>query len=438
MSRGRWLAAAALAVYLTAVMVWVGYDRRSARETFPPGSIYATGDEGLSLAYSYLRLRGSRVAALRHRTETEELPRNGVVLRVLPTVVPFLPEVEEGDGDDTDGDTDGKDKKKDTDKDTDAKKNEKKKKPAAPGKTKKPGTKPHEETPPPPPPPLLTAGEEAWVRGGGRLVLALDSSYGPLEVEKIEGKITPVRKVFPLWPGVSEIRPTGRLGLGGPALHRFHTVALAGATPVIARETVGSGDVILLACPEVFDNHHLGLGHHLALLEALAGGRAARPVFFDERSHGLGDDAGIIQTLGAWGLGPLLLLALLGTGAAFWRAAVRVGAPDREDRDTRSDAVELVDSLADLYDRALDRGDAIRLYHESFMHSVAAETGLRGAALEARARDLLEQADPFEPVPALSEATETSPKTDLPRDRFDRALRTLNEAFRRLQDAKRT
>jgi len=440
MSRGRWLAAAALAVYLAAVTIWVGYDRRSARETFPAGSVYATGDEGLSLASSYLRLRGARVTALRRRTDAEGLPRNGVVFRVLPTVVPFLPEVEEEDTDGKDS-KDSKDKKKDTDKKLDEKKSEKKdekkkKGPVTPGKAKKRGAKSSaKETPPPPPPPLLTAGEEAWVRGGGRLVLALERSYGPLNVETIvtkAGKPAPVRKVFPIWPGVSEIRPTSRLGLDGPVLSGFLTVALASETPVIARQAVGTGDIILLSCPEVFDNRHLGLGHHLALLEALAGGRTGRPVFFDERAHGLGDDAGITEMLGAWGLGPLLLLALLATGAAFWRAAVRVGAPDRDDRDTRSDAVELVDSLADLYDRALGRGDAVRLYHESFVHSVAAETGLRGAALENRARELLERAGLFEPVPA------TTPKNDLPRDRFDRALRTLNEAFRRLQDAKRT
>jgi hypothetical protein len=422
-SRGRWLAAGALAVYLTAVTIWVGYDRRSARETFPAGSVYATGDEGLSLASAYLRLRGGHVAALRRRTDSEGLPRNGVVFRVLPTVAPFLPQAEEENTDeDTDG-KDGKDKKKDTDKKTDEKKKQKTR---------------AEETPPPPPPPLLTAGEEAWVRGGGRLVLALARSYGPLDVETIEfedGKPAPVRKVFPIWPGVSEIHPTSRLGLDGPVLSGFLTVALASETPVIARQAVGTGDVILLACPEVFDNRHLGLGHHLALLETLADLHAGRPVFFDERAHGLGDDAGITEMLGAWGLGPLLLPALLATCAAFWRAAVRVGVPDREDRDTRSDAIELVDSLADLYDRALGRGDAVRLYHESFVHSVAAETGLRGAALDTRARELLERAGLFEPVPAVSE---TSPKNDLPRDRFDRALRTLNEAFRRLQDAKRT
>ncbi len=420
MSRGRWLAAGALAVYLAAVTIWVGYDRRSARDTFPSGSVYATGDEGLSLASSYLRLRGARVAALRRRTDSEGLPRNGVVFRVLPTVVPFLPREEE---EDTDGDTDGKDGKKDEKKDTDKKTDEKKKQKTA-----------AEPTPPPPPPPLLTAGEEAWVRGGGRLVLALARSYGPLDVITVEfdGHPLPVRKVFPIWPGVSEIHPTSRLGLEGPVLSGFLTVALAGETPVIARQEVGTGEVVLLACPEVFDNRHLGLGHHLALLETLADLHAGRPVFFDERAHGLGDDAGITEMLGAWGLGPLLLLATLATCAAFWRAAVRVGAPDREDRDTRSDAVELVDSLADLYDRALSRGDAVRLYHESFVHSVAAETGLRGAALETRANDLLERAGGFEP------AAETSPKNDLPRDRFDRALRTLNEAFRRLQDAKRT
>jgi len=266
------------------------------------------------------------------------------------------------------------------------------------------------------------------VRGGGRLVLALARSYGPLDVITVEfdGHPLPVRKVFPIWPGVSEIHPTSRLGLDGPVLSGFLTVALAGETPVIARQEVGTGEVVLLACPEVFDNRHLGLGHHLALLETLADLHAGRPVFFDERAHGLGDDAGITEMLGAWGLGPLLLLAVLATCAAFWRAAVRVGAPDREDRDTRSDAVELVDSLADLYDRALSRGDAVRLYHESFVHSVAAETGLRGAALETRASDMLERAGGFEV------------SGDLPRDRFDRALRTLNEAFRRLQDAKRT
>ena len=97
---------------------------------------------------------------------------------------------------------------------------------------------------------------------------------------------------------------------------------------------------------------------------------------------------------------------------------------EREERDTRSDAVELLDSLADLYDRALQRGDAVFLFYESFVHTVAVETGLRGKALEERSKTLL---DGY--VPLKGE--------ELSRERFDEALRKINQAFRRLQDAKR-
>jgi hypothetical protein len=183
--------------------------------------------------------------------------------------------------------------------------------------------------------------------------------------------------------------------------------------------------------PTIFQNDSLGQKDHLTLLEGMSGIDEGRPVLFDERAHGLGEDAGVIETLGSWGLGPLLAVATLLGVLGLWRSAVRIGPPDRDDRDTRSDAVELVDSLADLYDRALRRRDAIRLYYESFVHAVAAETGLRGPALDARARTLLDAgsaADDWETPDA---------EADLPRDRFDRALRLLNQAFRRLQDAKR-
>jgi hypothetical protein len=416
--RGAWLAAAALAVYVAGVAIWVGYDRRSAREAFAPGSVYATNEKGLSLAYGYLRERsGGRAAVLRRRVDSESVPAAAVVFRVQPGWGPFLGEEEEGE----EKDKDGKDKKDAKQKKpADAKK-------AAPKEKKKEKEK---EEPPARVPPLLTAAEEAWVRAGGRLVLALDGWYGPVEVKELAPR-QPVRKVFPLWPGVSRLHPTERHGLSGPGLSAAHAVVLAGATPVIARQPIGAGEVILLSCPEIFQNRFLARGHHLALLEALAGLGEGRRVYFDERVHGLGEDGGVIEALGAWGLGPLLALAVLGAAAGFWRAAVRVGAADRDDRDTRSDAVELVDSLADLYDRALGRGDAVRLYHESFVHTLAVDTGLRGPALERRAHEILERAGGFEPAPA------GDLNTDVPRDRFDRDLRTLNEAFRRISDAKR-
>ncbi|HEX3128828.1 MAG TPA: DUF4350 domain-containing protein, partial [Thermoanaerobaculia bacterium] len=271
--------------------------------------------------------------------------------------------------------------------------------------------------------PLLTPDEEAWVREGGRLVVAFSHFYGPAMTRNLVGR-QPVRKVFPIWPGATHVVPPMIRGLDVPALPAAHAVFLAGDSALILRQPLGKGELVLLACPEVLSNKYLGQSGHLALLEALAGVGERRPVLFDERAHGLADSGGVVTTLSEWGLGPLLLLGLLATGAAFWRGSARLGPADREERDSRSDAVELLDSLADLYDRALHRGDAVRLYYESFLHTLAVETGLRGRALDERAARLL---DGFAP-PAGE---------DLSRERFDQALRTINQAFRRVSEVKR-
>jgi hypothetical protein len=397
-SRGFRLAALAAALYLAGVLVWVRYDRRSAQEAFSPGSVFNTGEEGLSLAFAYLRERSS-ADTLHRRIEPADLPANGVVLRVQPLVGPILLQ----EGEEEEDEKDPKDSKDSKD-----------------SKDEKTGEKKKEEVPAVR---LLSPDEEAWVRGGGRLVLAFEDSYGSGRAEELRGK-QPVRKVFPLWPGVTNLVPPTSRSLALPALPGGHAVFLAGASPLVVRQALGSGDVIFLATPEIFHNPHLGQAHHLALLETLAGVPERRPVLFDERAHGLDDSGGILDMLAAWGLGPLLLLGLIATGAAFWRSSRRLGPPEREERDTRSDAVELLDSLADLYDRALQRGDAVRLFHESFMHTAAVETGLRGKALEERSKALL---DGYVLV-----------KTEeLSREHFDQALRTINQAFRRLQDAKR-
>jgi hypothetical protein len=412
MKRGAWLLALALALYVLGVAIQVRYDRRSMREVFEPGSVFNTSDEGLSLAYGYLRAkaarakRGATVDTLHRRVDPEVLPTRAVVFRVQPSVAPLLLLEEETEEEEDEDKKDGKDSKDDKD-----------------------GEKAEEDEPKVAerPAPLLTDSEEAWVRGGGRLVLALAVPYGPLELDPIQGKAT-VRKVFPLWPGVARLAPEKPAALAGPPLASGHSLFLVGEAPVVARLPIGSGEVFLLSIPEVFSNGRLSQAQHLAFLESLAGINEGRAVLFDERAHGLGETAGLFETLGSWGLGPLVLLVGLTAATAFWRAALRIGPPERDDRDTRSEAVELLDSLADLYDRALGRGDAIRLYHESFVHAVAAETGLRGPALEARVRGLLDASGGFDP-PAAGE--------DLPRDRFERTLRALNQAFRRLQDAKR-
>lgn len=426
MSRGLRLAALAAALYLAGVLIWVRYDRRSAQEAFSPGSAFNNGEEGLSLAFAYLRER-SQASTLHRRVDPADLPANGVVLRVQPLTGPILlgEEEEEEEDEDKKDEKDGKDEEGPLDElRRRAREEEERREKEEKERKKKEGEESEER---PPVLRFLSPDEEAWVSGGGRLVLAFDMAYGPGRAQELQGR-QPVRKVFPLWPGVARlVLPTAR-SLDLPALPGGHAVFLAGESPLVVRQTVGAGDLILLAAPEIFHNLHLGKAHHLALLEALAGVAERRPVLFDERAHGLDDSGGILDTLAGWGLGPLLLLGLIATGAAFWRSSRRLGPPEREERsdlgETRSDAVELLDSLADLYDRALQRGDAVFLFYESFVHTVAVETGLRGKALEERSKALL---DGYMPVKG----------EELSRERFDEALRKINQAFRRVSHAKR-
>ncbi|HEV3460271.1 MAG TPA: hypothetical protein VHG32_27320 [Thermoanaerobaculia bacterium] len=431
------LPAAAAAAYLVAALVWVGNDRRAARAVFPTGSVWNTGDNGLSLAFAYLSARASGqpagISVLTRRLESTPLPPRAVLLRVEPdttSLEAMMRRLQAGEEEDDDAAESGGGKH-------DAK-----------AETGKPGAKADagKRAPAVPRLPLWSAAEEDWVRGGGRLVLAVAGGTGDLVVGR-PARLGAARKAFPIWPGVRQLLPDPARTLGGPALAGMHALWLAGDAPIVARLALGAGDVILLACPEVLHNRLLGRGDHLALLEALAGragdagsdagagstgsagGGGSRPVFFDERTHGAEQSAGVVEILASWGLGPLLLLLVAAAGAAWWRAAVRVGPPDRDDRDARSEAVELLDSLADLYGRALGRGDAIRLYHESFVRTVAADTGLHGEALAARAAAL---------APGLSLAELPPPAApDLSRPAFDRMLDTINQAFRRLDDAKR-
>jgi hypothetical protein len=412
-SNGRLLLLLAAALYLLGTVIWVGAERRSPRQFLSPGSALSDGERGTSLAREYLGARPGRPAArlLERPVSAAELPADAVVFRLEPEVLPWRPRRREAPELKP---KKGKEKSKKADLKKDLEKEDDDEGETPQGSLAHPGRFA----------PLVTPDEEEWVRGGGRLVLGIAGRYGPVWADRAPGR-QPLTKVFPLWPGVSTLRLLDRRVLQGPALGRAHGVFLAGESPVVARLPLGQGDVILLSCPDVFHNARLAVGDHLGLLAALAdaGGRA-RPAYFDELAHGVRADTGLLDVLSRWGLGPALLLAGLVALAVAARQAVRLGPPEREPLDARSDAVDLVDSLGELYDRALTRGDAIRLYWEDFVHSVAVDTGLAGASLTARAQEL---AAGFAP-PASGE--------DLSREGFERALKALNSARRRARDGK--
>jgi hypothetical protein len=385
----RWLLAAAIAAYFVAVAVWMASDRRVAREAFDDFSAANTDDTGLSLSSRYLRAR-----MLTQPLAVGTVEGDAVVFRVGSfgsgfTMLRDLAREEEGGDEEDDGG------------------NNKQLRKHAPKKPRQRIAKS-----------LLTADEEDFVRGGGRLVLAIGGMYGPLDVRKASQKT--MTKVFPLWRGLGSIpMPAPRTLAGSDALRHAPALYVAGDVPAMARLPIGRGDVILSAQPELFDNAHIGSNNSLALLSALAGRK--RPVYFDETVHGLFNGGGMVDLLRQWNLGPLLLLLLILTGALFWRYGRRIGAPEDDYRDTRSDAVDLVASLGALYDRTMTDGEALALYHQALSRSVAAHTGLRGDPLHKR-------------VAELTGNDNVSWKHEkLDRESFHRRLMTINQAFRRVE-----
>jgi hypothetical protein len=263
--------------------------------------------------------------------------------------------------------------------------------------------------------PLLDHDEEAFVRGGGRFVIAAQS--GALRTVPLDAKSA--KKVLPVWPGVTlSLDEEGCECVQGfeSLPPRMHAIFTAGKRTVIARQRIGSGELILLSVPAVLSNAMLR--HHLPLLDALAG--HGRPVYFDEVLHGIVRDDGALAMMQEWNLGPFLLMLLGTTALLFWRHGRRVGPPDDEYRETRSDAVDLVRSLGALYRDVTDDA-AIALYYESLKRTVALTTGLRGEALDKRLRDLTGNMNPPYRHARISTAD------------FRHQLQIINDAFAKLR-----
>jgi hypothetical protein len=383
---GRLLSVLAWAAFAAGAL-WVAQagGRRSA-SGFAPGSVFNTTDQGLSMAYRYLgeraRVPGAPRPAptvLAERPRADTLPGEGVLFRMRPVRSPHPVSPEDAEW-------------------------------------RKQGERPSS---------LLVPAEEAWVRAGGRLVLGVASSYGPLTLVPGRSARAP-QKVFPLWPGVERLAPAGTVpALGGPPAEDAHAVFVSGETPVVSRLGLGRGEVILLAAPEVLENGRLGQADHLLLLEALAG--TGRPVLFDEWAHGLGQEGGLLERLLAWGFGPALLVGTLAFALALWRGRARLGPEEPEPPEARSEAVDLVDSLALLYERALSRREAAALHLQAFRRAVALRTGLAGRPLDRRVLELLGEGPP--PLPAAGE---------IPASDFARRLSLVNDGYRRLHEHART
>ncbi|HLX63085.1 MAG TPA: DUF4350 domain-containing protein [Planctomycetota bacterium] len=382
-----------------AAFVWLSSDKYIRSTLFPPYSLHNTSVEkhGCSLAFRYLkesRENGARpVRELNRRIDFAELEPDAVVLRIAPALKP-------GDREAIDEEVAKKSLKPD--------KKDKKKKPPVLAKDK----------------PLLTDGEAAWVRGGGRLVLALEGDYGPIETST-ERRADPFERTSALWPGVQRIQPTGARTLKGAILNDALTLFTLNRGVFAAKLPMDKGEVIALASAEPFTNSHLDEADNLALLQALA--PASRAIYFDEYVHELQDAPGVTELLLRWGLGAALIVMGAGALLGFWRARTPIGPPEDDHKETRTQAIDFVGSLAPLYNRALEPHQALALHYKNLLQAVTAQTGLRGAELEAKIRVLLNTND-------LAAFAGQRPLT---RGGFERYLSELNRGYGRLERAHR-
>jgi hypothetical protein len=196
---------------------------------------------------------------------------------------------------------------------------------------------------------------------------------------------------------------------------RFHSLINNDAGPVLARWPLGAGEVLAFSMPEVLANEYIDRTGNLALLDRLAGRGA---VYFDEMAHGMVRDSSLwAMLIDDWRLGPAMVLLAAAALASFWRRAKPTGPPERSERDERSEAVDLVQSLGQLYDRSVDREEALRLYYQGLVRAVHARTGLSGEALDRLVR---QRTEGFDPQPRYK---------DISREEFRRMLAILNHAY---------
>ena len=378
------------AAYVIALLIWIGSDRRIARQTFDTFSAANTGDAGLSLAMKYLARSGGGNVNMLTTPPDATLPPHAIVIRAIEGRTAWS--IEEFF------------RRQDDDEDEEATKPQKK-----PAKKKVR----HVEA-------LLTNDEEAFIRTGGRFVIAVGGRYDSTLSTRNVVPPKPALKVFPMWAGIEQVTlPVCRTLQAPDVLRRGHALYVIDEQPAIARLAIGSGDLILIAAPELFDNEHVA--QHLDLLTALAGDR--RTIYFDETVHGLLTDTGTLDLLRRWRLGPAMFLLLIIAAMTIWRGARRVGSAEEDFRDTRSDAVDLVTSLGALYDETMTNAVGIALYHQALTQSVAAQTGLRGEQLHKRIATLTNDMRPPEKSARIEQSE------------FVQMLSTLNEAFRRVEHA---
>jgi hypothetical protein len=196
-----------------------------------------------------------------------------------------------------------------------------------------------------------------FVRAGGRLV-AGGQNPGRWIIALDQNPPTWTATGAPLsystLGGVAEVRSAG--GGSFVKLGDDEAVVAAGNTALVARSSLGAGNVFLLADTSPLQNEYLARADNAALGEALAGAPASRVAFL-EGIHGYGNATGLAALPNRWKwVVVLLALAAMAFVASRFR---RLGDPDPEPEAPLPPRRAHVDALALALQRTGQPADAI-------------------------------------------------------------------------------
>jgi hypothetical protein len=225
----------------------------------------------------------------------------------------------------------------------------------------------------------------AWVRAGGRLVLAGDQGAVILAGSGLGGDPSSgdaTARLAPEQPGglsrgVARVEPgPGRLLSTDPG---WVAVYRDGKGGVLLSSALGRGEVLWLADTHPLTNGGIGAADNAALAVALAD--AGRSIYFDEYHHGFTDDATVWDRLGYGGQAAVVLLAA-GLLLLLLATARRLGPPIAEVEVVQARTGAYIGQLAELYRKAGARGEALSSLEDGLNRALTRRHGTLAAGLK--------------------------------------------------------
>jgi hypothetical protein len=281
---------------------------------------------------------------------------------------------------------------------------------------------------------------DAWVRGGGRVLLAVDEvefadqfglavmvdngqagkkDLSPATIDRdemglpVQIQSAPPREAGKPFPAesadVSEVY-AGPTIVTGPAGGRVW--GKIGGKPMVTVYQRGQGEIWLLNRPDVLTNANVRAGDNAILAcrlaEAMLADRRGERLAFDEFCHGLRDRPDVFQLLLRPPVRAVTLEALLLTGLVVWHFAIRFGTLRHRPPPPRRSKEEFLNAMADLLTRKGDRADAFRTVRDDFVRRLEADLGLpAGTPVEHTVREAAHRRGlPEEPLRTILAADE--------------------------------